>query len=171
MDIHFVVPDTPAAVKSSKLNDNEWSLKLDQLVKFEQGSRSKKDFKVSGEVNFGFDLAVVRSNKNGVDTWSMEVGLADEAIVTNFKCDLEADKCDAMVKFFKNDMASHLFSFADEKISPFDLPLALNQLVGLLEHFKDFQSQAENQVHVEVKDDSIGLFMNCKADNVQHALD
>lgn len=67
-------------------------------------------------------------------------------------------------------MASQVFSFVDQKIHPFDLPLALNQLIGLINHFEDFQDQPENQVYVDIRDDFIGLFMNCKADNVEHAL-
>ena len=35
LDIHFVIPDSPAPLKNVKKSDKEWMLKLDQLVDFQ----------------------------------------------------------------------------------------------------------------------------------------
>ena len=120
---------------------------------------------VRGLVDFNFMIKLRRVKEE----YSLDVDLGQTQLL-EFECNLSGNLCDEVKKMITRDLAKQVFSFTKEGIHDYDLPLALTQLRGFFKLFDEFNSEDINQVYMQANEKFLGVFMNCKAENVDHAL-
>lgn len=169
VDIEFDVPDKPASLVYRQADDDTWNLVLDQPVNFKQGKRSDAGAKLRGLVDFQFMIKLWRVADGEFYDWNINVALGETQLL-DFDCSLNGDHCDQIRAGISRDLGKQVFSFTNASIHEYDLPLALTQLRGFFRLFEEIKKDEINQVHMLANEKFLGVFMNCKASNVIHAV-